>query len=276
MVINERIVINRTNGSKRAGGPVTTTGKATASKNSTRHGIFATSPVLPLVERSEDWQAHRLAIIDNIAPVGALEEALAERVALQLWRLGRVVRFESETIANKLEQIEPVPNYKPDADAIAHAAKEWLTFTKNFATLPPTATLSFDEAATVLFFAGVTMSEAVTEWTVERVGKAIALEAKANQTTPEAMLASAIEKAERRYSKELAKADDQAERLRVHRSKSLVPEMQTDLVMRYESHLERSLHKTLHELERMQALRAGQSVSAPMVIDVTTDNDGQG
>jgi hypothetical protein len=256
---------------------VTTQGKSVSSKNATRHGIFATTPVIPLVERSEDWQAHRLAIVDNIAPVGALEEALAERVALQLWRLGRVVRFETETITNKLEQREPFFGYTPDADASAYVAKEWLAWTKNFATLPPTAKLSFDEAATVLFYVGLPVPEAVDmDWTVERVSQAIAVQAKANQTKPETMLARAIEKAESRYAKELAKADDQAERLRAHRSKSLVPEMQAELVMRYEGHLERSLHKTLHELERMQALRAGQSVSAPMVIDVTTDDDREG
>ena len=37
---------------------------------------------------------------------------------------------------------------------------------------------------------------------------------------------------------------------------------------RYETTLERALYRALHELERRQAARAGQSVSAPVVVDV--------
>ena len=40
------------------------------------------------------------AIVDDLAPHGAMEIALAEQVAVKLWRLGRVVRFEADLIAN--------------------------------------------------------------------------------------------------------------------------------------------------------------------------------
>lgn len=42
-------------------------------------------------------------------------------------------------------------------------------------------------------------------------------------------------------------------------------------VTRYETTLERSLFKALHELERLQARRAGQHVVPPAVIDVNLD-----
>ncbi len=42
-------------------------------------------------------------------------------------------------------------------------------------------------------------------------------------------------------------------------------------VSRYETTLERSLFKALHELERLQARRAGQPVPPPAVIDVNVD-----
>lgn len=38
--------------------------------------------------------------------------------------------------------------------------------------------------------------------------------------------------------------------------------------MRYESHLGRQFHRDLHELERLQARRLGQSVAAPLAVDV--------
>jgi hypothetical protein len=39
-------------------------------------------------------------------------------------------------------------------------------------------------------------------------------------------------------------------------------------LFRYETTLERSLYKALHELQRLQAARAGQPVSPPAVVDV--------
>ena len=42
-------------------------------------------------------------------------------------------------------------------------------------------------------------------------------------------------------------------------------------VSRYETTLERSLFKALHELERLQARRAGQPVPPPAVVDVNVD-----
>ena len=38
---------------------------------------------------------------------------------------------------------------------------------------------------------------------------------------------------------------------------------------RYEAHIERSLYRALHELQRLQAVRQGQVVPAPVALDVT-------
>lgn len=89
-----------------SGGPVTENGKAIASRNSTRHGIRSPEPVVPGVEKREDWEAHRDGILENISPVGQLESTLAERVALLSWRLHRVARYETETIGTSQEKLE--------------------------------------------------------------------------------------------------------------------------------------------------------------------------
>lgn len=41
---------------------------------------------------------------------------------------------------------------------------------------------------------------------------------------------------------------------------------------RYEAHIERSLFRCLHELQRLQASRQGQAVPAPMALDITSDH----
>ena len=80
-------------------GPKTPEGVEGCKMNALRHGLRAVQTVVP-GENSEDWEAHRNAIVDDLGPVGAMETALAEQVAVKLWRLGRVVRYESDVIAN--------------------------------------------------------------------------------------------------------------------------------------------------------------------------------
>ena len=88
------------------GGPNTDEGKAVVRWNPTRHGISSPAPVVPGLEKREDWQEHRDGILENLAPVGRLEVTLAERVALLSWRLHRVTRYETETITISQETIE--------------------------------------------------------------------------------------------------------------------------------------------------------------------------
>jgi hypothetical protein len=58
------------------------------------------------VELADEWEAHRGATIASLAPSGYIETILAERVALLFWRLGRVVRYETENAASLLETAE--------------------------------------------------------------------------------------------------------------------------------------------------------------------------
>jgi len=42
---------------------------------------------------------------------------------------------------------------------------------------------------------------------------------------------------------------------------------------RYEAHINRTLYKALHELQRLQAARLGRKVFAPLAIDVNISRD---
>ena len=88
------------------GGPVTQNGKAVVRWNATRHGISSPKPVVPGLEKQEDWESHLEGIMENLSPVGHLEVTLAERVALLSWRLHRVTRHETGAIAISQETIE--------------------------------------------------------------------------------------------------------------------------------------------------------------------------
>lgn len=73
--------------------------------NPVRHGVLAQTPVIPLVEKQEDWEELRAGVFEYLDAEGTLEEALADRVAGILWRLYRVVRFESESISRYLQDV---------------------------------------------------------------------------------------------------------------------------------------------------------------------------
>jgi hypothetical protein len=88
------------------GGPTTPSGKAVVRWNATRHGISSPQPVVPGLEKQEDWESYRDGIMESLSPVGHLEITLAERVALLSWRLHRVTRYETETIALAQERVE--------------------------------------------------------------------------------------------------------------------------------------------------------------------------
>jgi hypothetical protein len=91
-----------------SGGPATENGKQVVRWNATRHGISSPEPVVPSLEKREDWESHLEGIVENLSPVGHLEVTLAERIALLSWRLHRVTRYETETIAISQEQVEEV------------------------------------------------------------------------------------------------------------------------------------------------------------------------
>ncbi len=79
-------------------GPKTERGKEAVRLNAIQHGGLSTVAVIPGLEREEDWQAHRVGVLSSLTPVGHLEMALADRVALLLWRLARIARYECGNI----------------------------------------------------------------------------------------------------------------------------------------------------------------------------------
>ncbi len=90
---------------KRGGGPKTPEGKAAVRMNPIKHAVLAQTPVVPLVEREEDWRRLRDGVFEYFQVEGAMEEALADRIAGIIWRLYRVVRFESESISRYLHEV---------------------------------------------------------------------------------------------------------------------------------------------------------------------------
>jgi len=96
-------------------GPTTDAGKAIVARNATRHAIFA-AHLVDGVETAADWDSHHAGILDSLAPHTPLELDLADRVALLLWRLRRVTRYEAQAISSHVAQAEADAAVKLDEE----------------------------------------------------------------------------------------------------------------------------------------------------------------
>ncbi len=108
MTTEMRTEANRQN-ALQSTGPKTGDGIDATRFNALRHGLRALQTVVP-GEAPEEWEAHRIGVVEDLKPGGAVELALAEQIASKLWRLGRVVRHEADMIA-----------IGQDAEEICHA-----------------------------------------------------------------------------------------------------------------------------------------------------------
>lgn len=78
-------------------GPRTPAGKAKASANSLKHGILSRNLIIP-GENAADFEDLLAQLLGEEQPVGTLEAALVERVAICLWRQRRTVTAESASL----------------------------------------------------------------------------------------------------------------------------------------------------------------------------------
>ena len=89
----------------RATGPVTDLGKRTASRNATKRGIFS-KVILLKGESKIEYEELFAGLLENLQPVGALEELLVEKLATITWRQRRLLLAEGAEIQKNREFVE--------------------------------------------------------------------------------------------------------------------------------------------------------------------------
>ena len=340
MTTPAQIEANRNNAG-RSTGPRTADGKGRSSRNAVRHGFRSDLAVLPY-EQADAWERHRDGVVRSLAPAGTLEEALACRVALCLWRLQRVAVYEAATATAAIEstkdEIERHRSGDPIAVLLAPSTDDMRLLAKTEEELSKVrvhvgeaeAELAIVEllaagaddatpvdgeaAACVLEDAdnsvprdeddmegGLDINEAdflvrvgVPEseldgpwqwkgWTAGMVRRGISLVAAHARYPADRLLARMLPAdrehlvAKRQEVRRLA-AEAQAIRRRAKAAEDraslhrLLPDAaMLEKLSRYEAHLSRQLSQALHELERLQAARAGAAVPPPAALDVSVN-----
>jgi len=105
MTTENQLEANREN-SLLSTGPKTEGGKAIVSQNAVKHGIFTSELIIEHgdgKENREDYEDLLQNLCTYFDPQGQLEETLVEKIAVDFWRLKRLIRFETGSIRQFLD-----------------------------------------------------------------------------------------------------------------------------------------------------------------------------
>lgn len=98
-------------------GAITDEGKTIVSKNAIKHGIFTTDLLISHGDGKEDADEYKKllnGLIDSFSPNGQMEHLLVEKIAVDFWRLKRVLRFETGSLRKYLDMV--IDEYYNESD----------------------------------------------------------------------------------------------------------------------------------------------------------------
>ncbi len=107
MSSEKQVIANKEN-AMLSTGPKTIEGKAIVATNSTKHGIFTKDLIITTSlgkENEEEYTEMLNNLIDCLLPKNQMESLLVEKIAIDFWRLRRVMRFEGGSIAKHVETL---------------------------------------------------------------------------------------------------------------------------------------------------------------------------
>lgn len=83
--------------------PTTARGKANSSRNAQKHGLLSRHLIIA-GESREEFDELLATLQDELRPVGLLENSLAERIAVTIWRQRRLGCAESASITLRADE----------------------------------------------------------------------------------------------------------------------------------------------------------------------------
>ena len=302
---DKQIAANRRNAAKSTG-PVTPAGKAIAARNSLKHGLLAKEIVIDAGEGAEsrdEFDAMLLDLKSHFEPQGPLEEILVEKIAVAYWRLRRAHRYEVGLIRQELdtatqgfyakmardgqkehktdEQIdgeikqeqEGITWWQKDKNDLSRMRKDGASLESIYDRDPNWEALDEtleDDLADEVGYEGAAGPRELREflsgkagWSDDRIWQGL-IEVCDEQAAQHRRQIEVLHK--RKQDNKLA--------LQVQKKIGCIPDAHDlDRLLKYEGSIEKQFYKAIDQLERLQRLRAGDNVPAPVAIDITTDRD---
>ena len=287
----EQLAANRRNAQKSTG-PKTPEGRAVSKMNALKHGIFSKEVLvsgLNIKESRRELEELYERFWQQYGPVGPVEEMLVDQIVTAQWRLRRVLRAESGEIALNVDdgawqrsrpnlQLQ-VMRWDLAGDAV-HAMQDsamgnrtlagWLREVR--AHLVKDGELTSADVQRFVFHGNPNIMSKKME------ALRVRLSPNSESADDAARRAEAKKEALGFIDRELnmvewaqghcQKREDAEEEARQAAAVLPSPEV-LDKIMRYETTLQRQMYRALAQLERMQRMRQGEAVSAPIMMEVS-------
>ncbi len=104
--VSIRKVENNRKNAEKSTGPRTERGKGYSCMNAFKHGLRLNRPeAFPFKERQEELRKLYARLVDEMQPVGFLEESCVEQIAVCLWKRKRVFTYENAEIRLREENV---------------------------------------------------------------------------------------------------------------------------------------------------------------------------
>jgi hypothetical protein len=282
---------------RKGSGPRTRLGKERTKHNALRHGIFSKAVVLKS-ESQLEFDSLQNGLCKDFRPVGRLEETLVEMLAVTLWRQRRVLIAEAAEIQAGMESIEhPEDPHAPIRALLAcrrhyddglirdiadaQALNTCLDLLRKLKTRVSANGLDPHKDKLVLTEIygdspdGIRLND-FFDYCVKGLATARCVEAGA--MVPEESKRQFLNELEneierlRRYPEEQALIEsNRISRMNLESRRRNVPDSpKLEQLLRYSASLERTVERTLNQLERAQRMRVGQPVAPRIDVNVSS------
>jgi len=274
-------------------GPRTPKGRAVSSKNALKHGILSREVLVRgqfLQEDEKELEALHVRFQDELQPDGPLEEMLVDQIVTGHWRLRRALTAESGEIAlsvdagrRRLRGTDPVlqwmkwtafgdPVYAMEQDPVGiRMLLNWLREVR--ADVEREGELT--DGAMQKLAAHFGDKPNSLELALRRFRRKQAAQAARDDALPGGQRKEeALTFLDQRLrSLELFRDMNEAEReyaAEAQQAAAVLPSAAVlEKIMRYETKLERQIFRAMAQLERVQRMRRGESIPAPLSVNIS-------
>ena len=297
-ISEKQLIANRENA--KLGGVKTESGKDVAKFNALKHGILSKSTIITTGDGEEDiemFEAITDRLVQDFQPVGLAEEILIDRMVSSYWRLQRVMRAEVgeirlvqdsyifNSIGKKADQEnfhqKLIDTFRSERFKTSFGIRSLLNLVEAAEDEVRAEGFLSEETGDSLFkhFGEQGNNFAMMSAVINQLMKQEVVDGKPCPITPEAAKSSFLKLAQDQKDllNSVLKNYEDKEDLEDESSllATSVPDEKTlEKLTRYETALERSLYRALHELLRLQALRRGERPPTPLAIDVDIGQGG--
>jgi hypothetical protein len=282
---------NRRN-ARKSTGPRTAAGKAVSRMNAIQHGILSKAVLVRgrcIQEDEQEFAALRQRLCGELQPVGLLEEMLVEDILTARWRLRRALQAEAGEIALNVDTgqwdrkhqnpLVDRARWEAHGDPVYEMENSFLgnfIIEKKLRQVRAAVEREGELTEAAIQLARLngepnSLTEGLEKLCSDFQQNPAGLDPTALRVRQKAaVLAHLDEKLHfiSWHNPECAEHEEKQEAARQAAAVLPSPEV-LDKIMRYETKLERQLHRAMNQLERLQRRRLGETVPPPLAVEVS-------